>query len=240
MKDKTTAAVLAFLLGSFGVHKFYLEQPGMGCLYFLLFFTGIPQILGWIEGFMLLMMSDAEFNRRYNWRQLHAQTGFVQTVTISSDGVRTVQRQSFGTEADETVPQTVPRGRPVDAGGRDVPDEYRRRRPRDAAERERFTLQAAAANDGRLTASELTLLTHLSLSEAKQTLDALHRHGACEIDVDAHGGIHYHFPELAADPPRRQTGVSDDVAPTVRQRMTGSGGGSSANPTRRLDDLDLD
>ena len=28
MKDKTTAALLAFFLGGFGVHKFYLGEKG--------------------------------------------------------------------------------------------------------------------------------------------------------------------------------------------------------------------
>ena len=33
MKDKTTAAILAFFLGGFGVHKFYLGESGLGIIY---------------------------------------------------------------------------------------------------------------------------------------------------------------------------------------------------------------
>lgn len=52
-------------LGSFGFHKFYLGQIGMGVLYLLLCWTFIPSVLGIIEGILLLIMSDEDFNRKY-------------------------------------------------------------------------------------------------------------------------------------------------------------------------------
>lgn len=48
--NKWIYVVLAFVMGSFGVHKFYSKKIGMGVLYFLFFWTGIPALVGVIEG----------------------------------------------------------------------------------------------------------------------------------------------------------------------------------------------
>jgi TM2 domain-containing membrane protein YozV len=66
-KNKGVAALFGILLGAFGVHKFYLGQPGMGILYLLLFWTGIPSIVGLVEGIIYLTMSDQEFTYKYGY-----------------------------------------------------------------------------------------------------------------------------------------------------------------------------
>lgn len=66
MKSKTTAVVLAFLLGGLGVHKFYLGQTGLGVLYLLLSWTFIPALIGLIEALILLGMNDEVFEQKYN------------------------------------------------------------------------------------------------------------------------------------------------------------------------------
>lgn len=63
--NKAVAGVLGILLGSFGAHKFYLGQTSAGILYALFFWSGIPGLIGFIEGIVYLFMSDAEFARRY-------------------------------------------------------------------------------------------------------------------------------------------------------------------------------
>lgn len=66
MKSKVAAGVFGILLGSLGIHKFYLGQIGMGILYLLFSWTTIPGIIGIIEGVLYLTKSDEEFNAKYN------------------------------------------------------------------------------------------------------------------------------------------------------------------------------
>lgn len=70
MKEKTTAAILAIVLGSFGIHKFYLNRPGQGFLYFLFSWTGIPFLLGLAEGVVYLTMDEQRFDMKYNYKYL--------------------------------------------------------------------------------------------------------------------------------------------------------------------------
>ncbi len=64
-KDRVTAGVLAILLGWFGAHKFYLGDTGLGLLYLCFFWTGIPGLVGIIEGILYLTKTDEEFQRTY-------------------------------------------------------------------------------------------------------------------------------------------------------------------------------
>lgn len=64
--DKTTAGLLALLVGGLGVHKFYLGKSGQGILYFVFCWTWIPAVLGVIEGILYLTMSQQEFDYKYN------------------------------------------------------------------------------------------------------------------------------------------------------------------------------
>ena len=64
-KDRTTAGLLAILLGGIGAHKFYLNETGMGILYLLFCWTFIPAIVALIEGILYLTKSDAEFQQQY-------------------------------------------------------------------------------------------------------------------------------------------------------------------------------
>jgi TM2 domain-containing membrane protein YozV len=66
MKDKTTAAILALLLGGIGIHKFYLGKGALGLLYLLFCWTLIPALVGFIEGILLLLMSKKDFDLDYN------------------------------------------------------------------------------------------------------------------------------------------------------------------------------
>lgn len=65
-KSKTVAAILAILFGGFGIHKFYLKQPGWGIAYIIFCWSYIPAIIGFIEGIIMLCMSNREFDEKYN------------------------------------------------------------------------------------------------------------------------------------------------------------------------------
>jgi TM2 domain-containing membrane protein YozV len=52
-KDEVVGVLFALLLGSFGIHHFYLRRDGLGVLYLLFFWTGIPALLGFIECFFM-------------------------------------------------------------------------------------------------------------------------------------------------------------------------------------------
>lgn len=69
-KDKTTAGILGILLGSLGVHHFYLGSTVTGVIEIVLTFVtcGIGGLLGLVEGILLLVMDQNEFDQRYNQR----------------------------------------------------------------------------------------------------------------------------------------------------------------------------
>lgn len=66
-KDKTVAGVLAIILGGLGVQYFYIGKIGAGFLTILLTIVtcGIWEILTFIQGIMMLTMSQQEFDQKY-------------------------------------------------------------------------------------------------------------------------------------------------------------------------------
>ena len=65
-KSRVVAAVLAFLAGGIGIHKFYCGSIGLGIIYLLFCWTFIPALIGFFEGIIYLCCkNDQEFMRRY-------------------------------------------------------------------------------------------------------------------------------------------------------------------------------
>ncbi len=77
MKNKTTAALLALLLGWFGVHKFYLNRGFAGLMYLLFSWTGFPFLLSLVDAVLLLAMDQREFDARYNYHLAHQPQGML-------------------------------------------------------------------------------------------------------------------------------------------------------------------
>ncbi|MXV61642.1 NINE protein [Natronorubrum sp. JWXQ-INN-674] len=63
--DKIVAGILALLLGGIGAHKFYQGNIKYGVLYLCFFWTGIPALLGLIEGIIMLIADDLEYEQKY-------------------------------------------------------------------------------------------------------------------------------------------------------------------------------
>jgi|GEM_PF-2491058 len=66
-KDKTTAGILAILLGWLGVHHFYLGSTGAGVVS-IVACCSLGGLGGLVEGVLLLIMDQNEFDQRYNYR----------------------------------------------------------------------------------------------------------------------------------------------------------------------------
>ncbi|MBQ3920221.1 MAG: TM2 domain-containing protein [Oscillospiraceae bacterium] len=70
-KNRTTAGILAILLGSLGVHKFYLGYTTQGIITIavsLLTFgigAAVMEIIGIVEGIIYLGMSEEQFVNTY-------------------------------------------------------------------------------------------------------------------------------------------------------------------------------
>ena len=60
-EERLITAVLAFFLGSFGIHYFYLKRPVRGVIYALFCWTLIPGFLGLREGIRYFSMTTDEF-----------------------------------------------------------------------------------------------------------------------------------------------------------------------------------
>ena len=65
-RNRLAAALFAFFLGGFGAHKFYLGKIWMGVIYLIFSWTFIPSIIAFIEGILLLIMSDSDFYKKYS------------------------------------------------------------------------------------------------------------------------------------------------------------------------------
>ncbi|WET00790.1 TM2 domain-containing protein [Flavobacterium sp. YJ01] len=62
---KVIAGILAIVLGSLGIHKFYLGYTKEGLIQLVLGFCGIGGLIGIIEGILYLLKSDEEFYQTY-------------------------------------------------------------------------------------------------------------------------------------------------------------------------------
>ncbi len=64
-EKKIPAGILAILLGSLGIHKFYLGYTTAGIIQLVLGLCGIGGIIGLIEGIIYLTKSDDQFVAEY-------------------------------------------------------------------------------------------------------------------------------------------------------------------------------
>ena len=68
VRSRLAAAIIAIIFGWAGAQFFYLGKYGLGIACLIFMGTGIPAIVGIIQGVLMLKMSDAEFEVRYHVR----------------------------------------------------------------------------------------------------------------------------------------------------------------------------
>ena len=61
VRSKTTAALLSFFLGDFGIQFFYLGNTTAGLMCLLFFWTGIPAFIGFVLTFVYLSADDEKW-----------------------------------------------------------------------------------------------------------------------------------------------------------------------------------
>jgi TM2 domain/GYF domain 2/Uncharacterised protein family UPF0547 len=66
--SRSTAIALAWLLGGFGIHKFYLRRPSDGIAALMFCWTFILTIFALVEGFQYLAMDDETFTCKFGSR----------------------------------------------------------------------------------------------------------------------------------------------------------------------------
>ena len=80
MKTKAVALLLAFFLGCWGVHWFYLGKSTKGAVYLCLGFLGffflfpliVTGILALIDFIVIIFKSEEDFDEEYNYDYIHA------------------------------------------------------------------------------------------------------------------------------------------------------------------------
>ena len=68
--SRPVAVVLAFLLGSFGLHHFYLRHYVRGALSLLFCWTSIPAALSVLEGIVMLCQTESQFLSIHNAKNM--------------------------------------------------------------------------------------------------------------------------------------------------------------------------
>jgi TM2 domain-containing membrane protein YozV len=127
MKDKNVAGILALFLGSFGVHRFYVGQVGLGILYiFLNVFFFFSFFLSLIDAIVFFSQDKDAFDLKYNknlYKAVRKEKPDFDRNRPSRDRrteqrqvARTEQRSARNTTSSKTAPRR-PRHNPYKASG---------------------------------------------------------------------------------------------------------------------------
>ena len=108
-KDELIGVLLALFLGGLGIHHFYLRRDGLGILYLVFSWTGIPMIIAWIECFFMPGRV-----RRYN----AFQAMFISSQILAAPtpmGASTPESRSWAPPAANATTHCNACGNPVDS-----------------------------------------------------------------------------------------------------------------------------
>lgn len=117
MKDKNVAGILALFLGSFGVHRFYLGQVGLGILYiFLNVFFFFSFFLSLIDAIVFFSQDKDAFDLKYNKNFYKAvrseRPDFDRNRNREQRTERRVERSQQRSQERGRKPEPAPRRRP--------------------------------------------------------------------------------------------------------------------------------
>ena len=104
-RQKRTAAALAVLLGTFGVHKFYLGEKFPGLMYVAFCWTGLPTVISLFEAVDYWQMSRITFNLTYNIEQVLLKLPPEEESPIGEDHSDVFSMEISAEEADDFVDQ---------------------------------------------------------------------------------------------------------------------------------------
>jgi TM2 domain-containing membrane protein YozV len=121
MRNKTTAALLAFFLGGIGGQYFYLGRVAAGIACLLFCWTLIPCIIALYHFVKFLSMSEEAFNLQYN-------TGYVTAVSNAqlAASMKQVTQQLASTTPVQPVTRTMVSATPAPAPQANITDELER------------------------------------------------------------------------------------------------------------------
>jgi TM2 domain-containing membrane protein YozV len=86
-KDELVGVLLALFLGGLGIHRFYMGQTGLGILYLIFFWTGVPAFVGFVECFLMP-------GRIREYNALQAQRIASQIMTSRPQGVSAAETEA--------------------------------------------------------------------------------------------------------------------------------------------------
>lgn len=65
LANKYVYGILGILLGGIGAHKFYIGRFSTGLVYIIFCWTGIPEVIGLIEGILALLKESDDAGNAY-------------------------------------------------------------------------------------------------------------------------------------------------------------------------------
>jgi TM2 domain-containing membrane protein YozV len=90
--------LLAIFLGGLGIHHFYLRRDGLGILYLVFSWTGIPMVIAWIEAFFMPARV-----RQYNAAQAFYISSHILGAAPSQPGSTAPHCNACGSPVDPTA-----------------------------------------------------------------------------------------------------------------------------------------
>lgn len=112
--QKWPATLFAILVGGIGAHRFYLNQIGLGILSLLFCWTGIPAVIGILNGLNFFFMGNARFLREYNRGVQRSNNGLIvmlSLLAVIGGGIYYLLSKTFKPFSSDYIAQAWFRGK---------------------------------------------------------------------------------------------------------------------------------